>query len=50
MATARSDTYEAEKGIPEIGKIIVVLHDGLKTYDIPFKLENLTLLGAPAGK
>ncbi len=45
-----SYTYEAEKGIPESGKLIAVLHDGLKTYDIPFKLENLTLLGTPAGK
>lgn len=48
--TAATFTFEAKKGIPETGRLVVVLHDGMKTYDIPFKLENLTLLGTPAEK
>ncbi len=41
-------TFSAEKGIPEGGKLVVVIHDGVKTFDIPFKLENLSLLGSAA--
>lgn len=43
-------TFEAGKGLPENGTIIAVIYDGIETFDVPFKLENLTLMGAPAGK
>ena len=41
-------TYEAEKGFPENGKLVAVVHDGVEIFDIPFKLENLSLLGTVA--
>jgi len=43
-------TFEAKNGVPENAKLIAVLHDGVETYDIPFKLENISLLGAPLGE
>lgn len=38
-------TYYSKTGIPEGAKLTAVLHDGVKTFDIPFQLENLSLLG-----
>jgi hypothetical protein len=36
------------KGVfPKSGNIVVEIHDQLKTFDTPFKLENITLIGTP---
>jgi len=40
-------TFEAKGGVPENAKLIAVMHDGVETYDVPFKLENVSLLGTP---
>jgi hypothetical protein len=38
-------TFESEDGFPENAKLLVVMHDGVKTFDVPFKLENISLQG-----
>lgn len=43
-------TFEAKGGVPENAKLVAVIHDGVETYDVPFKLENISLLGNPLGK
>ena len=43
-------TFNSKTAIPENGNIVVEVFDAVKSFDVPFKLENLTLLGAPAGK
>jgi len=43
-------TFEAEGGVPENAKLIAVLYDGIQTYDVPFKLENISLLGISLGE
>ena len=40
-------TFTSKTGFPEVGSIVVEIHDKLQTFDVPFKLENLTLLGSP---
>lgn len=38
-------TFESEDGFPEKAKLLVLMHDGVKTFDVPFKLENISLQG-----
>ena len=38
-------TFSYKEAFPEKGSIVIELHDEIKTFDVPFKLENLTLLG-----
>lgn len=40
-------TYESEKGFPAKSRLVAEIYDQLQTFDVPFKLENITLLGAP---
>jgi hypothetical protein len=40
-------TLAAKTAFPETGSIVVEIHDKVQTFDVPFKLENLSLLGAP---
>lgn len=41
-------TYESEQGFPAKAKLVVETYADLQTFDAPFKVENLTLLGEPA--
>jgi hypothetical protein len=47
-----SFTYECKTNFPANGHLVAVVYDELKTFEAPFKLENLSLLGqsADAGK
>jgi hypothetical protein len=47
---ATTFTFEAKKGVPENAKLVAVIHDGVETFDVPFKLENISLLGKPMGQ
>lgn len=38
-------TFESENGFPENGKLLVVVHDGVKTFKVSFKFEGISLLG-----
>lgn len=38
-------TFSSETAFPEKGSIVVEIYDKLQTFDTPFKLENLSLLG-----
>lgn len=40
-------TYESGKGFPPKSRIVVETYAEMNTYDTPFRLENITLLGAP---
>jgi hypothetical protein len=40
-------TFKAKSVVPEKGSIVVEIHDQIQTFESPFKLENLSLLGAP---
>ena len=40
-------TYESEKGFPAKSRLVVETYAEMNTYDTPFKLENITLLGEP---
>lgn len=40
-------TYEAESAFPAKGRIVVETYANMETFDSPFKLENITLLGEP---
>ena len=40
-------TFSFKNGIPEKGSIVVETYDQVKTFDVPFSIENLTLLGTP---
>ena len=40
-------TYEAEAGFPAKSRLVAEVYDQLQTFDVPFKLENVTLLGEP---
>ena len=40
-------TFSFKDGVPAKGSIIVETYDQVKTYDVPFRIENLTLLGTP---
>jgi len=38
-------TFESEDGFPEKAKFLLVMHDGVRTFDVPFKMENISLQG-----
>jgi hypothetical protein len=40
-------TFASKAAFPEKGAILVEIHDKVQTFDVPFKLENLSLLGTP---
>lgn len=40
-------TFKSKSAFPEKGSIVVELHDKVQTFDVPFKIENLSLLGMP---
>lgn len=40
-------TFGSKDGFPENGKLTIVMHDGVKTYDVPFKFEDISLHGKP---
>ena len=40
-------TFGSKTAFPEKGGIVLELHDKLQTFDVPFKIENLSLLGMP---
>ncbi|MDQ5981210.1 MAG: hypothetical protein QG602_4188, partial [Verrucomicrobiota bacterium] len=41
-------TFESESGFPAKAKLVVDTYADLQTFNAPFKLEHLTLLGEPA--
>ncbi len=41
-------TYQSETGFPAKARLVAEVYADLQTFDAPFKLENLTLLGEPA--
>ena len=41
-------TYESETGYPAKSRLVAEVYDQQQTFDVPFKLENITLLGEPA--
>lgn len=45
-------TFNVKSAIPANANVVVELYDQVRAYDVPFKLENLNLLGEPirAGK
>jgi len=40
-------TYESETGYPPKSRLVAEVYDQQQTFDVPFKLENITLLGEP---
>jgi len=40
-------TYESKTAFPATGKLVAEVYDQMQTFDVPFKLENISLLGAP---
>lgn len=40
-------TFNFKEGIPEKGSIVVETYDQLKSFDVPFSIENISLLGTP---
>lgn len=40
-------TFASKTAFPEKGSIVLEIHDKVQTFDVPFKLENLSLLGTP---
>lgn len=42
-----SFTFESKTAFPADAHLIAEIYDQLQTYNVPFKLENLSLLGAP---
>jgi hypothetical protein len=38
-------TYESETGFPAKSRLVAEIYDRQQTFDVPFKLENITLLG-----
>jgi hypothetical protein len=41
-------TYECKTNFPANGRIVAEVYDKVQTFEAPFKLENLTLLGTSA--
>ncbi len=41
-------SFQSEKGFPAKAKLVVETYADLQTFNAPFKVENLTLLGEPA--
>jgi hypothetical protein len=42
-------TLQSDAKLPEKGEIILEIHDQIRTFEVPFTLENLSLLGNPLG-
>jgi hypothetical protein len=42
-----SITYESNTAIPAKARLVAEVYDQIQTYDVPFKLENVSLLGTP---
>ena len=42
-------TYESKTGFPANGRVVAEIYDSLQPYDVTFKLENISLMGAPVG-
>lgn len=40
-------TFASKTAFPEKGSIVLEIHDKVQTFDMPFKLENLSLFGTP---
>jgi hypothetical protein len=40
-------TYESATGVPPKSRLVAETYAQMETYDTPFKLENITLLGEP---
>jgi hypothetical protein len=40
--------YECKTNFPANGRIVAEVYDKVQTFEAPFKLENLTLLGISA--
>ena len=40
-------TYASKQAFPEKGRLVAEMYDKLQAFQAPFKLENVTLLGAP---
>jgi hypothetical protein len=40
-------TFTSKTAFPENGSIVVELYDKVQPFDVPFKIENLSLLGMP---
>jgi hypothetical protein len=47
--TLTTFTLEHKEAVPADASIMIEIHDDLKTYEVPFSLENLSLLGEPVG-
>jgi len=47
-----SFTYECKTNFPANGRLVAEVYDKMQTFEAPFKLENISLLGASlnAGK
>ena len=41
-------TFESANGFPPKCRLVAEVYDQLQTYNVPFKLENVSLLGEPA--
>lgn len=40
-------TFSSKTAFPEKGSLVVETYDQVKTFDVPFSIENLSLLGTP---
>ncbi|MGD9419173.1 MAG: hypothetical protein Q7R22_009530 [Verrucomicrobiota bacterium JB025] len=41
-------TFEAEEALSDKAGVVMEVHDELRTFDVPFRLENIDLAGKPA--
>jgi hypothetical protein len=41
-------TYESKQALPANGRLVAEVYEKMEMFEAPFKLENLTLLGASA--
>lgn len=47
MGGTTTFTFSSKTAFPEKGSIVIELYDKVQTFDAPFKIENLSLLGMP---
>ena len=40
-------TYQSKTAFPANGRLVAELYDQMQVFDVPFKLENISLLGTP---
>jgi hypothetical protein len=40
-------TFTSKTAFPETGAVVVELYDKVQTFDVPFQIKNLSLLGMP---